>query len=104
PAEDRSGLVTVIGNLPEVAPGEYLKLHGEWVDHPKHGRQFKVETIEQAYPATLEGVKRYLGSGLLSGIGPKLAERIVDHFGAETLEIIDEHPARLKEVPDIGRK
>ena len=104
PAEDRSGLVTVIGNLPEVAPGEYLKLHGEWVDHPKHGRQFKVETIEQAYPATLEGVKRYLGSGLLSGIGPKLAERIVDHFGAETLEIIDEHPERLKEVPDIGKK
>jgi len=104
PAEDRNGLVTVIGNLPEVSPGEYLKLHGEWVDHPKHGRQFKVETIEQAYPATLEGVKRYLGSGLLSGIGPKLAERIVDHFGAETLEIIDHHPQRLKEVPDIGRK
>ena len=78
PAEDRQGLVTVTGNLPELSPGEYLKMHGEWVDHPKHGRQFKIETIEQAYPATLEGVKRYLGSGLIIGIGPKIAERIVE--------------------------
>jgi len=103
-AEDRYGLVTVIGNLPELSPGEYLRLNGEWVDHPRHGRQFKVETIEQAYPATIEGVKRYLGSGLLDGIGPKLAERIVDHFGAETLEIIEKHPQRLRQVPDIGPK
>ena len=103
-AEDRQGLVTVIGNLPELAPGEYLQLVGEWMDHPKHGRQFKVETIEQAYPATIEGVKRYLGSGLLQGIGPKLAERIVNHFGVETLEVIEHHPKRLREVPDIGPK
>jgi exodeoxyribonuclease V alpha subunit len=103
-AEDRQGLVTVIGNLPELAPGEYLRLNGEWVDHPRHGRQFKVETIEQAYPATIEGVKRYLGSGLLEGIGPKLAERIVNHFGADTLEVIENHPQRLRNVPDIGPK
>jgi exodeoxyribonuclease V alpha subunit len=103
-AEDRQGLVTVTGNLPELAPGEYLKMHGDWMDHPRHGRQFKVETIEQAYPATLEGVKRYLGSGMLQGIGPKLAERIVEHFGADTIEIIDNHPKRLREVPDIGPK
>ena len=103
-AEERYGLVTVIGNLPELSPGEYLRLNGEWVDHPRHGRQFKVETIEQAYPATIEGVKRYLGSGLLDGIGPKLAERIVDHFGAETLEVIEKHPQRLRQVPDIGPK
>ncbi|MBN2045030.1 MAG: ATP-dependent RecD-like DNA helicase [Anaerolineales bacterium] len=103
-AEDRQGLVTVIGNLPDLSPGEYLKMHGEWVDHPRHGRQFKIETLEQAYPATLEGVKRYLGSGLIAGIGPRIAERIVDHFGAETLDIIENHPKRLREVPDIGRK
>ena len=103
-AEDRQGLVTVIGNLPEFTPGEYLKMHGEWVDHPKHGRQFKIETIEQAYPVTLEGVKRYLGSGLITGIGPRIAERIVEHFGAETLDIIDNEPKRLREVPDIGKK
>ncbi|MFN2144285.1 MAG: ATP-dependent RecD-like DNA helicase, partial [Anaerolineales bacterium] len=94
----------IIGNLPEFTPGEYLKMHGEWVDHPKHGRQFKIETIEQAYPVTLEGVKRYLGSGLITGIGPRIAERIVEHFGAETLDIIDNEPKRLREVPDIGKK
>jgi exodeoxyribonuclease V alpha subunit len=104
PAEDRQGLVTVTGNLPELSPGEYLKMHGEWVDHPKHGRQFKIETIEQAYPATLEGVKRYLGSGLIMGIGPKIAERIVDHFGTDTLDVIENHPEQLREVPDIGKK
>ncbi|MCB2178649.1 ATP-dependent RecD-like DNA helicase [bacterium] len=103
-AEDRQGLVTVTGNLPELAPGEYLRLHGEWIENPRYGKQFKVETIEQAYPATLYGVQRYLASGLLEGIGPKLAERIVDHFGVDTLEIIDQHPERLREVPDIGPK
>jgi exodeoxyribonuclease V alpha subunit len=103
-AEDSQGLVTATGNLPELAPGEYLKLHGEWVDHPKHGRQFQVETMEQAYPATLEGLRRYLGSGLLVGIGPKLAERIVERFGADTLDVIENHPKRLREVPDIGPK
>jgi exodeoxyribonuclease V alpha subunit len=102
--ENAEGLVTVTGNLPEMAPGEYLILHGEWVDHPKHGRQFQVETMEQAYPATLEGLRRYLGSGLLVGIGPKLAERIVDQFGADTLDVIENHPKRLREVADIGPK
>lgn len=102
--EDRNGLVTVVGNLPEMGEGEYLKMHGEWVTHTKHGMQFKVETIEQAYPATLDGVRRYLGSGLLEGIGPKIAERIVEHFGLETLEVIDNHPERLREVDDIGPK
>ena len=102
--ENRKGLVTVTGNLPELAPGEYLRLHGEWVNHPKHGLQFQVETLEQAYPATLEGLRRYLGSGLITGIGPKLAERIVDHFGADTLDVIENHPKRLREVADIGPK
>ena len=104
PAEDRQGLVTVTGNLPELAPGEYLKIEGEWVDNPKFGMQFKVETIEQAYPATLYGIRRYLASGLLEGIGPALADRIVDHFGEDTMDVIEHHPKRLREVPDIGPK
>ncbi len=104
PAQDRAGLVTVTGNLPELAPGEYLRMQGEWVNHAKHGMQFQVQTIEQSYPATLEGLRRYLGSGLLVGIGPKLAERIVDHFGAETLDVIENHPNRLLQVADIGPK
>ncbi|MFQ5437105.1 MAG: ATP-dependent RecD-like DNA helicase, partial [Anaerolineae bacterium] len=63
-------LITVVGNLPELNPGEWLKLTGKWVAHAKHGRQFQAELCEQSRPATLEGVKRYLGSSLIRGIGP----------------------------------
>lgn len=101
---DREGLATVIGNLPEVAPGEYLRLSGRWVNHPKHGKQFQVEICEQTMPATLAGIRRYLGSGLVQGIGPKLADRIVAHFGLDTLNVIENQPERLGEVADIGAK
>lgn len=104
PAASRDGLVTVTGNLPELAPGEHLKLEGEWTQHPKHGAQFNAQHIEQTLPATTEGLRRYLASGLLRGIGPKLAERIVARFGAQTLDVIENHPARLREVADIGPK
>ncbi|MEK6221790.1 MAG: ATP-dependent RecD-like DNA helicase [Chloroflexota bacterium] len=102
--ESKDGLVTVTGNLPELAPGEFLKMLGQWTKHPKHGLQFNIEKIEQALPATLDGVRRYLGSGLLHGIGPKIADRIVDRFGVETLEIIENEPHRLRDVQDIGAK
>lgn len=102
--QDRQGLVTVVGNLPEIAPGEHLSLNGEWVSHKKHGLQFQVQTIEQTLPVTLEGVQRYLASGLLEGIGPKLAERIIEHFGEATLDVIENEPKRLREVADIGAK
>jgi exodeoxyribonuclease V alpha subunit len=102
PGADAHGLVTVTGNLPELAPGEHLTLSGRWVSHPKHGVQFQVEICEQTLPATLAGIRRYLGSGLVRGIGPRLAERIVQHFGHETLQIIEEAPQRLAEVTDIG--
>ncbi len=102
PAANRAGLVTVTGNLPEVSPGEHLRLQGRWLQHPKHGLQFQAEVCEQTIPATAAGVQRYLASGLIKGIGPRLAEAIVDRFGAETLEIIDSQPERLLEVPDIG--
>jgi exodeoxyribonuclease V alpha subunit len=104
PGMDRDGLVTITGNLPELAPGENLKLSGKWVNHPKHGFQFQSEVCEQVMPATLAGIRRYLGSGLIKGIGPRLAERILAQFGLETLEIIENAPERLSEVPDIGPK
>ncbi len=101
---DREGLVTLTGNLPELTPGEFLRLNGQWVNHPKHGMQFTVETCEQALPATVSGIRRYLGSGLIKGIGPRLAERIVEKFGAETLDVIERRPDLLREVADIGPK
>ncbi len=104
PGVSRDGLATVVGNLPELSPGEHLRLNGSWVHHPKHGLQFQVETCEQILPATLAGIRRYLGSGLVKGIGPRLAERIVAHFGLNTLEVIESQPERLQEVNDIGPK
>jgi len=102
PGLSRDGLVTITGNLPELTPGEYLKLRGQWVNHPKHGLQFQVEVCEQTTPATLAGIRRYLGSGMIKGIGPHLSERIVAHFGERTLQIIEEQPELLRQVPDIG--
>jgi exodeoxyribonuclease V alpha subunit len=104
PGTNREGLVTVVGNLPELSPGEHLRLKGAWTNHPKHGIQFQVEICEQTLPATLAGIRRYMGSGLVKGIGPKLAERIVKQFGLETLDVIENQPERLREVPDIGPK
>ena len=104
PGANREGLATVIGNLPELSPGEHLHLRGQWVNHPKHGLQFQVEICEQTLPATTAGIRRYLGSGLIKGIGPRLAERIVAEFGEHTLEVIEESPERLSEVTDIGPK
>ncbi|MCC6188549.1 MAG: ATP-dependent RecD-like DNA helicase [Anaerolineales bacterium] len=97
-------LVTLVGSLPELSPGEFLRLQGQWTSHSEYGRQFKVERCEQALPATVEGIRRYLGSGLIKGVGPKTAERIVRTFGKATLDVIDTEPHRLREVPDIGPK
>lgn len=100
----RDGLLTVVGNLPEVNPGEWLKLTGRWTNHAQHGRQFQAETCEQALPATVEGVKRYLGSGLIRGVGKVMAERIVNKFGEQTLDVIEFEPQRLRGVLGIGPK
>jgi exodeoxyribonuclease V alpha subunit len=102
PGVDREGMITVTGNLPELAVGEHLRLSGKWTTHPKHGRQFQVDVCEQTLPASVSGMRRYLGSGLIKGIGPKLAERIVAQFGLETLDVIERQPERLSEVSDIG--
>ena len=98
----REGLVTVVGNLPELSPGEHLHLEGHWDKHPKHGSQFKAEVCEQTVPATIAGIQSYLGSGMIKGIGPKLAERIVDRFKEQTLDVIEQEAERLLQVPGIG--
>jgi exodeoxyribonuclease V alpha subunit len=100
----QADLVTVVGNLPEITPGEHLRLRGQWTAHPDYGRQFRAEQCEQVLPATVEGIRRYLGSGLIKGIGPKTAEKIVGAFGPDTLYVIENHAHRLREVPDIGEK
>jgi len=100
--EDGKDLVTIVGNLPSLSVGETLRLEGRWITHPRFGRQFQVERYQVVLPASVEGIRRYLGSGLIKGIGPVTAARIVDHFGHETLEVIDREPKRLREVPGLG--
>ena len=97
-----SGPATIVGNLPSLTPGETLRLQGTWIHHKRYGDQFKVERCEIVTPATLNGIQRYLGSGLIKGIGPILAERLVEAFGLETLRVIEEEPNRLVEVEGIG--
>jgi exodeoxyribonuclease V alpha subunit len=102
-ATDRSSdLLTVVGPLLGAQPGESLRLRGRWVSHPQYGRQFQVEAYTTVLPATIQGIRRYLGSGLIKGIGPKMAERIVEQFGEATLEVIEHEPGRLVEVPGLG--
>src|SRR5215469_3363272 len=97
-------LVTVVGALLGAQPGESLRMRGRWGSHPQYGRQFHVENYTTVLPATVQGIQRYLGSGLIKGIGPKLAERIVEHFGTDTLTVIETNPERLVEVPTLGPK
>ncbi len=97
-------LVTIIGRFPEVHAGQTLRLTGFWREHPKYGRQFHCLHAQETKPATLTGLEKYLGSGLIKGIGPVTARRIVAHFGLETLEIIEQQCSRLIEVPGIGER
>ena len=105
-ATDRSGadLLTVVGALLGVQPGESLRLVGRWSSHPRYGRQFEVESYTTVLPATIQGIERYLGSGLIKGIGPRTVARIVGHFGVDTLRVIEEQPQRLVEVAGLGPK
>ncbi|HDZ90937.1 MAG: ATP-dependent RecD-like DNA helicase [Deltaproteobacteria bacterium] len=100
----RPDLVTVVGNLMAATPGEILKLKGEWTNHPRYGEQFKIVEYRTTVPASVYGIQKYLGSGLIKGIGPVMAKRIVEIFGEKTLDIIEEHPEELEKVPGIGKK
>jgi exodeoxyribonuclease V alpha subunit len=94
--------IAVVGNLPGVQAGESLRVVGRWTVDTKYGEQFRADTYTSVRPATLVGIEKYLGSGLVPGIGPKTAKRLVDHFGLSTLEVIELNPNRLTEVPGIG--
>ncbi len=96
--------VTIVGNLIAPTPGEMLKLRGAWLTHPKFGKQFKVTSHQTIVPATVSGVRKYLGSGLVKGIGPVMASRIVKKFGEKTLQIIDQNIDELHKVEGIGQK
>ncbi len=99
----RNPLVTVVGYMPELQPGESVRLQGRWETHPKHGRQFRAEVVTRVRPATAEAIQRYLGSGLIKGVGPVTARRIVEHFGEKTLDVLDRTPERVLEVPGVGK-
>jgi exodeoxyribonuclease V alpha subunit len=105
-ATERTGpdLLTVVGPLLGAQVGESLRLTGRWGSHPRYGRQFQVHSYATVLPATIQGIRRYLGSGLIRGIGPVMAERMVAHFGTGILDVIDHQPGRLTEVHGLGPK
>ena len=94
--------VTVVGALAGVQVGESLVMNGTWINHHQYGRQFEVKSYQVRYPATLEGIRKYLGSGLIKGVGPVTARKIVDHFGLNTLDVLDNTPKKIIDVPGIG--
>lgn len=96
--------VVIAGTLPGIQCGETLALSGTWTRHPLYGDQFRIECFESQMPSTVNGIRKYLASGMIRGIGKAYADRIVDHFGAETLDILSHKSGRLHEVPGIGRK
>ncbi|ABW68476.1 SF1B family DNA helicase RecD2 [Desulfosudis oleivorans] len=95
-------LVTVVGILPGVTPGQTVTLTGEWTTHARYGQQFSVKTCDVTLPATVEGIQNYLQSGLVQGVGTAMARKITRHFGKETFSVIENQPERLAEVPGIG--
>jgi exodeoxyribonuclease V alpha subunit len=99
-----SELVTIVGNFANVQAGQTLQMQGIWREHPKYGTQFQVTQYHETKPATLTGIEKYLGSGLIKGVGPVTAKRIVAHFQLETLDIIENQIERLIEVPGIAKK
>ncbi len=102
--DGRRDLVTVVGNLVSPAPGEIVQMSGEWTTHPRYGEQFRVVSYKSLVPASVYGIEKYLGSGLIKGIGPIMARRIVDRFGKGTLDVIEQEIERLAEVEGIGEK
>ena len=101
---NRPDLVTIIGNMQEMNPGEVVLIKGEWINHPKFGEQFKIQYYESKVPSSVKGIEKYLGSGLIKGIGPVMAKRIVKKFGKETLDVIEGKISKLLGVEGIGQK
>ena len=97
-------LVTVVGSMMAPVPGQVLRATGSWTNHPKFGEQFSIVQYTTLVPATVAGIEKYLGSGLIKGIGPVLAKRIVQKFGMTSLDVIEESDEKLTEVEGIGGK
>ena len=102
--KDKKKKITITGCIPYISEGQSLKLQGEWFTHPQFGEQFKVTSCEEVIPNSLEGIEKYLSSGVISGIGPVTAKKIVEHFGEKTLEVLDDNIEKLKEIEGIGDK
>lgn len=97
-------IVTAVGPFPSAAPGQMVRVSGTWTQHREYGRQLRAERVDIVVPATVLGIEKYLGSGLIRGIGPATAARLVKRFGLDTLAIVESNPERLREVPGIGPK
>jgi len=95
-------MVTIVGSMPAAKPGQFLKIEGTWETHPKYGQQFKIASYEETLPATISGIQKYLASGIVKGIGPSTAQRMIRRFGARTFEIIEKNPEKLVEVDGVG--
>src|SRR6516162_10599915 len=100
--EDGGGGVTIVGTVFPISEGEEIKVTGAWRRHPRYGLQFQVDHWIKVDPATRDGIEKYLGSGLIKGIGPTYAKRLVGAFGLETLRVLSEQPLRILEVDGIG--
>lgn len=103
-ASKTHNIVTIVGYMAAVRPGQALKIRGSWETHYKYGQQFKIDSYEITLPATIAGIRAYLGSGMIKGVGPSMAARMVDRFGIKTPEIIEKDPDKLEEVKGIGKK
>ena len=102
--EGQHDLLTFVGSMMAISPGETIHIEGDWVDDHKFGRQIRVTSYKTVLPNSLIGIEKYLGSGLIHGIGPAYAERLIKAFGIETLKVIDEQPEKLRKVEGIGPK
>ena len=96
--------ITAVGIIPYLKEGQQVKLTGEWIIHKQFGKQFNMKTCEEIIPTSIEGIERYLSSGVIRGIGPVTAKKIINQFGEETLEVLDKNIERLKEIDGIGEK
>lgn len=101
---NHKGLTCIVGYMPGIQPGETVRCFGSWKNHLVHGKQFDIEKFKREAPADLVGIQKYLGSGLVKGIGPRYSKRIVEKFGIDTLNIIDQNPEKLLEIEGIGAK
>ncbi|WP_338432993.1 ATP-dependent RecD-like DNA helicase [Clostridium tyrobutyricum] len=100
----KDGITVIVGSIPFIMEGQNLKLTGDWSVHPKFGRQLKIKYSEEILPTSSTGIERYLSSGAISGIGPVTAKKIVERFGEDTLDVLDNHIERLREIEGIGQK